>query len=61
MSADKKTDQEVIGLLIAISEVAKRLARKLAKLAQEEGGKTDESDERNGLGHQGFARCCIFY
>jgi hypothetical protein len=39
-------DEELADVLIAISVVSKRLARKLTALSgQEEGGKPDEQDE----------------
>ena len=58
-------DEELIGVLTAISVVSKRLAKKLIQLNQasqsEEGGKHDEQNERNGSDHQGVAGYCIFY
>ena len=54
------TDEELIGVLTAISVVSRRLARKLIQLNQtsqsQEGGKRDEQNERNGSDHQGVAR-----
>ena len=49
-SRDMEVDDEIIGVLYAISVVSKRLARKLTVLKWEnermaEGGKTDEQDE----------------
>ena len=48
-------DEEVIDVLIAISHVSARLARKLTVLAaqrqSEEGGKRHEQNERHGAGH----------
>ena len=45
------SDEELIGVLTAISVVSKRLARKLIQLNQtshsEEGGKHDEQNKRN--------------
>ena len=56
------TDEELIGVLTAISVVSRRLARKLIQLNQtsqsQEGGKCDE---QNGSDHQGVAGYCIFY
>ena len=56
------TDEELIGVLTAISVVSRRLARKLLQLNQtsqsQKGGKRDE---RNGSDHQGVAGYCIFY
>ena len=58
-------DEELIGVLMSISVVSKRLARKLIQLNQtsqsQEGGKRDEQNERNGSDHQGVAGYCIFY
>ena len=58
------TDEELIGVLTAISVVSRRLARKLIQLNQtsqsQEGGKR-EQNERNGSDHQGVAGYCIFY
>lgn len=49
------TDEELIGVLTAISVVSRRLARKLIQLNQtsqsQEGGKRDEQNERNGSDH----------
>ena len=59
------TDEELIGVLTAISVVSRRLARKLIQLNQtsqsQEGGKRDKQNERNGSDHQGVAGYCIFY
>ena len=59
------TDEELIGVLTAISVVSRRLARKLIQLNQtsqsQEGGKQDEQNERSGSDHQGVAGYCIFY
>ena len=59
------TDEELIGVLTAISVVSKRLARKLIQLNQtsqsQEGGNHDEQNERNGSDHQRVTGCCIFY
>ena len=49
------TDEELIGVLTAISVVSRRLARKLIQLNQtsqsQEGGKRDEQNVRNGSDH----------
>lgn len=54
-------DTEVIAVLIAISHVSARLARNLSILAADrrplEGGKENVKNSRNGLDHQGTARC----
>ena len=51
------TDEELIGVLTAISVVSRYLARKLNQTSQsQEGGKRDEQNERNGSDHQGVAR-----
>ena len=59
------TDEELIGVLTAISVVSRRLARKLIQLNQtsqsQEGGKRDEQNERNGSDHQRVTGYCIFY
>ena len=59
------SDEELIGVLTAISVVSKRLARKLIQLNQtsqsQEGGKQDEQNERNGSNHQRVEGYCIFY
>ena len=58
------TDEELIGVLTAISVVSRRLARKLiqqSSAASQEGGKRDEQNERNRSDHQGVAGYCIFY
>lgn len=59
------TDEDLIGVLTAISVVSRRLARKLIQLDQtsqsQEGGKRDEQNERNGNEHQRIAGYCIFY
>lgn len=56
------SDEELIGVLTAISVVSKRLAKKLIQLNQasqsEEGGK---HDERNGSDHPRVTGYCIFY
>ena len=58
-------DEELIGVLTAISVVSKRLARKLIQLDQtsqsQEGGKNDEQNERNGSDHPRVTGYCIFY
>nr|DAP22999.1 MAG TPA: hypothetical protein [Caudoviricetes sp.] len=59
------SDEELIGVLTAISVVSKRLAKKLIQLNQtsqsEEGGKHDEQNERNGRDHPRVTGYCIFY
>ena len=49
---DHVSDEELIGVLNAISVVSKRLAKKLSVLAgqsqSKEGGKADEQNERTG-------------
>lgn len=59
------TDEDLVGVLTAISVVSRRLATKLLQLNQtsqsQEGGKQDEQNERNGRGRQGIAGYCIFY
>ena len=49
---DRVSDEELIGVLTAISVVSKRLARKLSMLAGQsqsmEGGKANEQNERIG-------------
>ena len=61
-STKAMTDEELIGVLTAISVVSKRLARKLIQLDQtsqsQEGGK---NDERNGIDHPRITGYCIFY
>ena len=47
---DREVDEELAGVLMAISVVSKRLAKKLSQLSQrdtpaEEGGNPDEQDE----------------
>lgn len=58
-------DQEAIEVLIAISHVSARLAGKLAALSaqrqSEEGGKTNEQDERYGTDHRRAPQCCCRY
>jgi len=53
------SDEELIGVLTAISVVSKRLARKLSILAGQsqsrEGGKVDEQNERTGRRNCGTA------
>ncbi len=52
-------DEELIGVLTAISVVSKRLAKKLSMLAgqsqSKEGGKVDEQNERTGRRNRGTA------
>ena len=59
------SDEELIGVLTAISVVSKRLAKKLIQLNQtsqsEEGFKHDEQNGRNGSGHPRVTGYCIFY
>ena len=59
------SDEELIGVLTAISVVSKRLAKKLIQMNQasqsEEGGKHDEQNERNGSDHPRITGYCIFY
>lgn len=54
-------DAETIAVLYAISHVSARLARNLSVLAADrrplEGGKENVKNGRNGLDHQGTARC----
>ena len=56
---DRVSDEELIGVLTAISVVSKRLARKLSMLAgqsqSKEGGKSDEQNERTGRRNCGTA------
>ena len=56
------SDEELIGVLTAISIVSKRLAGKLIQVGQasrsQEGGK---NDERNGSDHPRAAGYCVFY
>ena len=52
------TDEELIGVLTAISVVSRRLARKLIQLNQTS---QSQENERNGSDHQGVAGYCIFY
>lgn len=58
-------DAEVIDVLIAISNVSARLARKLtilaAQIKSEEGGKTHEQNERHGHDHRRAPQCCCRY
>jgi hypothetical protein len=57
------TDEELIGVLTAISVVSKRLARNLIQLEQQkksmEGATNHEQNTRSGTGNQRAARCCI--
>lgn len=46
---DKQLDEELADVLIAISVIAKRLARKLQTTNQEGGGTPDGENERPGL------------
>ena len=56
------TDEDLLGVLTAISVMSRRLARKLIQLDQtiqsQEGGKRDE---QNGNDHNRIAGYCIFY
>ena len=56
---DRVSDEELIGVLTAISVVSKRLAGKLSMLAgqsqSKEGGKADEQNERTGRRNRGTA------
>ena len=56
---DRVSDEELIGVLNAISVVSKRLAQKLSVLAgqsqSKEGGKADEQNERTGRRNRGTA------
>ena len=53
------SDEELIGVLTAISVVAKRLAKNLTLLTKQsqsnEGGKSDEQNERTGRRDRGTA------
>lgn len=59
------SDEELIGVLTAISVVSKRLTKKLIQLNQtsqsEEGGNHVEQNERNGSDHPRIKGYCIFY
>lgn len=59
------SDEELIGVLMSISVVSKRLARKLIQLNQtgqsQEGGKQDEQNGRDRDDHRRAAGYCIFY
>lgn len=56
---ERVSDEELIGVLTAISVVSKRLAGKLSMLAgqsqSKEGGKADEQKERTGRKNCGTA------
>ena len=56
---DCVSNEELIGVLTAISVVSKRLARNLTMLAgqsqSKEGGKADEQNERTGRRNRGTA------
>jgi hypothetical protein len=58
-----RSDQELIEVLMAISVVSKRLAKKLTLIQSQsmEGGKQDEQNERDGRDHRRTAYCCIRY
>lgn len=57
------TDEELIGVLTAISVVSKRLARNLIQLEQQrksmKGATNYEQDKRSRTDHQRAARCCV--
>ena len=59
------SDEELIGVLTAISVVSKRLAKKLIQLSQtsqsEEGGTHVEQNERNGSDRPRSKGYCIVY
>ena len=59
------TDEDLIGVLTAISVVSRRLVRKLIQLDQisqsQEGGKCDEQNERNGNDHKIISGYFICY
>ena len=61
-STETVVDEELIGVLMAISVVSGRLARKLIRLNQtcqsQEGGK---NDGRNGSDYQRVTGYCVFY
>ncbi|MDY4507220.1 MAG: hypothetical protein SPD95_00625 [Candidatus Faecousia sp.] len=61
----RAADAEIIGLLMAISTVSKRLAHKMIRVTQasqsQEGGKRYEQNERDGCHHQRTAEHCCFY
>lgn len=56
---ERVSDEELIGVLNAISVVSKRLAKKLSILAGQgqsmKGGKSDEQNERTGRRDRGTA------
>ena len=56
---ERVSDEELIGVLTAISVVSKRLAKKLSRLAgqsqSKKGGKSDEQNERTGRRDRGTA------
>ncbi|MEO2811798.1 hypothetical protein ABHB17_06070, partial [[Eubacterium] siraeum] len=60
---ESATDEELIGVLTAISVVSKRLARNLIQLEQQkkfmEGATNHEQNKRSGTDHQRSTRCCI--
>jgi hypothetical protein len=60
---ESSADEELIGVLAAISVVSKRLARNLIQLEQQkksmEGATNHEQNKRSGTGHQRTARCFI--
>ena len=60
---ESAADEELIGVLTAISVVSKRLARNLIQLEQQkksmEGTTNHEQKTQSGTGNQRAARCCI--
>ena len=60
---ESATDEELIGVLTAISVVSKRLARNLIQLEQQkkfmEEATNHEQNKRSGTDHQRSTRCCI--
>ena len=60
---ESAADEELIGVLTAISVVSKRLAKNLIQLEQQkkamEGATNHEQNTRSGAGNQRVARCCI--
>ena len=60
---ESATDEEIIGVLTAISVVSKRLARNLIQLEQQkksmEGATKNQQNNRSGPDHQTPTRSCI--
>jgi hypothetical protein len=60
---ESAADEELIGVLTAISVVSKRLAKNLIQLEQQkksmEGATNHEQNKRSGTDHQRSTRCCI--